>query len=134
MGSLILFSTACNSYVERSKYEELQRQLEKAKAELGESKRQLEEAKKQITEVSGQKFSTYRDGSRTWRFNSATGETCILLAAEWDWKNKKTKMQSCDCQDTRASYWKALQDANAGEDRKLGIDGWGPWVKESCGG
>ena len=116
VGSLLLFVIGCNTYIEKSKYEESQEQLQKARTELEKTNKRLEEAQKQVEVLSGHKYSTYRDGSRTWRFNAVTGETCILLAAEWDWKRKKTKWQSCDCQDANARYFEALHANPGAED------------------
>lgn len=133
MGSLLFFLTSCNNYIEKSKYEESQAQLQKTRTELEQTKKQLGEAQKQINELSTHKFSTYSSGFRTWRFDSVTGDTCVLLTAEWDWKKKETKSQSCNCQDARATYWKAWVDAKTVEERKSVQDGWGPWIKEDCG-
>jgi hypothetical protein len=125
--------TGCSKYIEKSRYDESERQLEKTRGELEDTKRQLDGAQKQISDLSAHKFSTYSAGGRTWRFDSQTGETCILLASESDWKNKKTKGQSCDCQDARTEYLKELREAKTGEDRKWVMDGWGPSLKEACG-
>jgi hypothetical protein len=43
-------------------------------------------------------------GLRTWRFDSATGEVCILLTSDSDWKTKGAKSQSCSCSDNLAHY------------------------------
>ena len=43
-------------------------------------------------------------GLRTWRFDSATGDTCIQLTSEADWKRKETKEQSWQCADFTAHY------------------------------
>jgi Tfp pilus assembly protein PilP len=44
------------------------------------------------------------EGIRTWRFDSATGETCIELTSEADWKHKETKSESCACMDEYHTY------------------------------
>jgi hypothetical protein len=49
-------------------------------------------------------FELRNEGLRTWRFDSATGETCIQLTSEADWKRKETKGQSCSCSDNLAQY------------------------------
>ena len=41
----------------------------------------------------------FHNGFRTWRFDSASGNSCILLTTKDDWKNKDTKSESCDCKD-----------------------------------
>ena len=109
---LLLLLTGCDSYVEKSKYDEAQRQLQKVTAEVDEARRQLGEVQKQNAELSVHKFSTYEAGSRTWRFDSVTGDTCVLLAPAWDWKKKETKAQSCICTDARAELDKEFLSAD----------------------
>jgi hypothetical protein len=133
MGSLAFLMTGCNLYVEKSKYEESQAQLVLSKKQLEETQKQLEEAKKKIDELSAHKFSTYPGGFRTWRFDSVTGDVCILLTTDSDWKNKKTKGQSCNCADTRQEYSKELFDAQPGAGRQLIIENWKPLLKDACG-
>lgn len=41
------------------------------------------------------RYQLYRNGYRTWRLDSSTGATCILLTTEEDWKNADTSSQSC---------------------------------------
>lgn len=122
----LFFPSSCNRYVEKSKYDESQ-------AELAQTKKQLEEAQKQVNDLSAHKFSTYQGGSRTWRFDSATGDTCILLASDADWKRKETKEQSCNCADNRAEYFKELFAAQPEEDRKLIRENWKPILQDACG-
>ena len=38
-------------------------------------------------------------GGRTWRLDSVTGKTCILLTSDQDWKNPKTTASGCQCED-----------------------------------
>ena len=38
---------------------------------------------------------------RTWRFDPATGDSCIQLTTEADWKKAETIRQSCEYQDIR---------------------------------
>jgi hypothetical protein len=130
IGCLVFCLAGCGAYVEKSKYEESQRELQKTREELEETKKQLQEAQKQINDLSAHKFSTYRDEARTWRFDSTTGGTCILLAPEWDWKNKETKSQSCDCVGLKTVYLKAKREANS---KKVVMDYFGAIVKDTCG-
>ena len=125
MVGLVICLVGCGSYVERSKYEDSQRELQQARAELNQIKSQLKDAHQKLAEASAQKFSTYQNGGRTWRFNSQTGETCILLTSEWDWKNKKTQSQSCDCQDTFQHY----MEAASGKAQEF----WDKRVQRACG-
>jgi len=49
-------------------------------------------------------YELRNEGFRTWRFDSATGETCIQLTSEADWKRKETIAQSCQCLDVRSEW------------------------------
>lgn len=133
LGSLVLFLTGCNQYIERSKYEESQAELAKTKKQLEEAQTKIADGQKKIDELSAHKFSTYANGLRTWRFDSVTGEACILLTTSEDWKTKKTKQQSCNCVDTRADYFKELSAIQDGESRKLIIENWKLLLNEACG-
>jgi hypothetical protein len=42
------------------------------------------------------RYQMRNEGYRTWRFDSATGRTCILLSSESDWKKPDTMNQSCE--------------------------------------
>src|SRR5437870_11645227 len=92
-----LLTGGCDQFVEKSKLDESQAKLTQVQTELEQTKKQLAEAQEKINELSAKKFSTYESGNRTWRFDSATGETCILLTSERDWKNKGTKAEGCSC-------------------------------------
>ena len=41
------------------------------------------------------RYQMRNEGYRTWRFDTATGRSCILLAPEWDWKKPDVQSQSC---------------------------------------
>jgi len=41
------------------------------------------------------RYQAYRQGYRTWRLDTSTGETCLLLTTEADWKNPETTARSC---------------------------------------
>jgi hypothetical protein len=49
-------------------------------------------------------YELRNEGLRTWRFDSTTGELCIQLTSDADWKRKGTKGQSCSCSDNLAHY------------------------------
>jgi hypothetical protein len=55
-------------------------------------------------EASVNHYELRNGGLRTWRFDSATGEVCILLTSDSDWKTKGAKSQSCSCSDNLAHY------------------------------
>jgi hypothetical protein len=41
------------------------------------------------------RYRTEREGWRTWRLDTATGNVCLLLASEWDWEKPSIKLQGC---------------------------------------
>jgi hypothetical protein len=49
-------------------------------------------------------YELRNEGFRTFRFDPATGDTCIKLTSEADWKRKETKEQSCACTDASEHY------------------------------
>lgn len=59
------------------------------------------------------RFQLYRDGLRTWRLDTATGTTCIFLAAKADWDNPETQSQRCEREqrDLDDEIMKAVQKA-----------------------
>src|SRR6266705_5519712 len=92
IGFSLIFLINCNSHTEAgSENAQIPSHPYVSRAEL---RKQLEQAQEQIKELSAHKYSTLESGSRTWRFDAVTGETCILLAPEWDWKRKETRRQS----------------------------------------
>jgi hypothetical protein len=41
------------------------------------------------------RYQIYRSGFRTWRLDTATGRTCILLTTDDDWKKPDITLSSC---------------------------------------
>ncbi|HEX9200314.1 MAG TPA: hypothetical protein VF865_12195 [Acidobacteriaceae bacterium] len=41
------------------------------------------------------KFQVYRQGDITWRFNTETGQTCVLLATETQWRKALVYEHGC---------------------------------------
>jgi hypothetical protein len=41
------------------------------------------------------RYQQYSRGYRTWRLDTATGNTCLLLATDSDWKKPDTQASSC---------------------------------------
>ena len=41
------------------------------------------------------RFSMYHTSGRTWRLDSVTGENCLLLAQDADWKKPDISAQGC---------------------------------------
>jgi len=87
-----LVMVACDAdtlgYVEKAKYEALQKQLEKAQADL-------KTAQSEVSACHAHKYEIYREGSRTWRLDTVTGATCVLLASEGDWKKSDIAGWAC---------------------------------------
>lgn len=47
------------------------------------------------------RYQLHREGSRTWRLDTATGRSCLLLATEVDWENNASQGNSCANEDWR---------------------------------
>ncbi len=45
------------------------------------------------------RYQLHRDGLRTWRLDTATGSSCLLLASEADWKGAAKDQESCATED-----------------------------------
>lgn len=41
------------------------------------------------------RFQHFENGTRTWRFDTATGAICILLTSNLDWDDEGIKKQAC---------------------------------------
>ncbi len=44
------------------------------------------------------RFQIHRQGWRTWRLDTATGASCLLLTTDADWKKSEIAAQSCTVQ------------------------------------
>jgi len=75
-------------YVDKAKYDALQRQFEKVEGDL-------KAAQQQVSDCQAHKYQVYKEGYRTWRLDTVTGATCLLLTTEVDWKNAKTASEAC---------------------------------------
>ena len=51
------------------------------------------------------RYQLHREGFRTWRLDTATGRSCLLLTSEADWKGKGSEQGSCALED-----WAAAQE------------------------
>jgi hypothetical protein len=59
-------------------------------------KDQLEELKREAQLGKGVgRYQIYSRGFRTWRLDTATGATCLLLTTEVDWKKPETSASGC---------------------------------------
>ena len=94
----VLFVCACEDFgwVEKTKYD----QVVQENAEL---KKQLAEKEEEIKKTPHHHYSLDREGLRTFRFDADTGESCIMLTTDDDWKKQEVKTQSCSCVDFLAN-------------------------------
>ena len=104
----VLCAVSCTDlgYVERKDYDAVQ-------AKLTEAEKKLKDADKQIADFQAHRYSAYRDSWRTWRMDSVSGKTCVLLTTQADWKKPDTKSQSCDCDDYLRNTTNPLSDENS---------------------
>lgn len=64
------------------------------------------------------RYQVHREGLRTWRLDTATGRSCLLLATPADWDSKEGKQQnSCaqedyDAAQERHRLYPSLYDVN----------------------
>jgi hypothetical protein len=93
---LVFAQTGC---VTQAKYLEGQKRIEGLEQKTKELTDSLNESNSKWAECRIHKYQFMNVGARTFRFDSVTGESCIKLASDADWKNKATKHQSCDCTD-----------------------------------
>lgn len=49
------------------------------------------------------RYQLHKEGFRTWRLDTATGRSCLLLTSEADWKGKGSEQDSCALEDWAAS-------------------------------
>ena len=73
--------------VEQSKYAALH-------DELGKTQEALRKAQGQISRLQAHRYEIFISGG-TWRLDTTTGETCILLASDGNWKKPEYQNQSC---------------------------------------
>lgn len=97
--------------MEKTEFDALQKKLDNATRQLDDATRQLSEtrdslkkAQDELTDLPAHRYQSLANGGRTWRLDSATGSTCILLTSDRDWKNSETKAQSCACEDLYRSH------------------------------
>lgn len=93
---LVVSLTSCDSQ-QNAQLRVLESDVKQLKADVAELKQ------KQATPE--HHYELRNQGFRTFRFDPATGETCIQLTTPEDWKRKDTKVQSCDCVDESRYYW-----------------------------
>lgn len=75
-------------------------------SEVKQLKDKVAELEQKQTAAPEHHYELRNEGFRTFRFDPATGDTCIKLTSTADWKRKETKAQSCECTDASDQYLK----------------------------
>jgi hypothetical protein len=88
-----LVCSGCDQFVEREKYDAATKEAAQAKQELEKTKAALEACKQKPPE---HHYELRQEGLRTFRFDPATGETCVKLTSPADWKKPETIRQGCE--------------------------------------
>jgi hypothetical protein len=92
---LLFMTIGCDQFVEKPKYDLVVQQLSDTKTKL-----EVAEAKLKTCEQQPKHHYELRnEGFRTFRFDSNSGETCIKLTSQADWKSPDTVRQGCEYQD-----------------------------------
>lgn len=99
---------ACKLYIDRLSLQSDKDTLVKL---LDDARSATKAAQAEATKTPPGRYQFSTRGLAEWRFDTATGDTCILLAADPVWKDARTKMQSCTCEDSQKSYDAATNDA-----------------------
>lgn len=97
----------------------------------------VKQLKDKVAELEKQKatpehhYELRNEGFRTFRFDPATGDTCIQLTSTADWKRKETKTQSCECRDITEIYLAMPRVTD--QQQKGAEDYYNFMVKSACG-
>ena len=121
--SILLISSGCDLQKQDERVRSLEADVKQLKTEVAELKQKPKAAPEHHYELR-------KDGFRTWRFDPATGQTCIQLTSTDDWKRKESKAQSCDCSDMTQNY---LEMPRNSEDERTAATAFDGWVKETWG-
>ncbi len=117
----LLANSGCDSQERNQRIRSLEADVNQLKADVAELKH------KPKTE---HHYELRNQGLRTFRFDPATGDTCIKLTSPADWKRKETQAQSCDCSDLRQQFIEMPRHTD--EERKAAAD-FASWVNQACG-
>ena len=88
-------SFGCDDYVERSKYDALTKEAAQEKVELDQAKAALAACKQKPEHH----YELRKEGLRTFRFDTSSGDTCIQLTSPADWKRPDTIREGCQYTD-----------------------------------
>jgi hypothetical protein len=97
-------------------------------SEVKQLKDQVAELEQKQAAAPEHHYELRSEGSRTFRFDPATGDTCIQLASDADWKRKETKEHSCDCTDA-FQHWEGMAGRTDQEQQNY----YNHVVKSACG-
>jgi hypothetical protein len=93
---VVVLLTGCDAYVEKEKYDASQKDAANLKQQLAEAQESLRKAQEQVAQCQAHKYEIFHKGYRTWRLDTITGTTCILLTTTEDWKKLETSNQGCN--------------------------------------
>ncbi len=94
-GCLSLIFLLCGCGYEIVGSEELMR-LKAAEAEVVRLREENAQLKTQLASVKDVgRYQIHQSGFRTWRLDTATGQDCLLLTSDADWKKPAVSMQGC---------------------------------------
>jgi hypothetical protein len=97
---LLVNSDDCDPQKQNQRISSLEAEVKQLKGKVAE----LEQKQAGVPE---HLYELRSEGSRTFRFDPATGEICIQLAPDADWKRKEIKEHSCDCTDA-FQHWEGM--------------------------
>jgi hypothetical protein len=118
---ILLNSSDCDPQKQDGRIAAIEADMKQLKADVAELKQKPKE----------HHYELRNEGLRTWRFDSATGETCIQLTSEADWKRKETKNQSCACTDNSDNWLQMPKNTDA---ERASASNYYDWmVKSACG-
>jgi hypothetical protein len=87
------------SYSLKLKTDDDQKKISTFLKDSAASKEKISSLEQKVSECNEHKYSLFNSGYRTWRVNAVTGDSCIALTTNFDWKSADTKRQSCICED-----------------------------------
>jgi hypothetical protein len=127
---LVLFVALSESGCDQQRQDEQRQDVRISSLEADVKQLKTDAAELKEKQKSEHHYELRTEGHRTWRFDSATGETCIQLTSQGDWKHKETIAQSCQCLDER-SEWLAMP-RETDEQRKSAQAEYEYGVKPDC--
>jgi|KBSMisStandDraft_5_1062788.scaffolds.fasta_scaffold424720_1 hypothetical protein len=93
---ILLDTSDCDPEKQAARITSLEAEVKELKTEVA--------ALKQKPAAPDHHYELRNDGLRTFRFDPATGGTCIQLTSPTDWKKKETQAESCACSDARQTW------------------------------